>query len=103
MDVSVILFNFPFLLTERNYHFYSAAFTCNNNQPWAVNNDLSYGFAAARLANKNEADLCCKCFKWTFTSGPVTGKSMIIQVTNTGDDLNQTVSGRFIKNLNFSQ
>lgn len=64
------------------------AFTCNNNQPWAINDNLSYGFAAARMAGKTEADLCCKCFQWTFTSGPVVGKKMVIQVTNTGEDLN---------------
>lgn len=44
------------------------------------------------MAGKTEADLCCKCFQWTFTSGPVTGKKMIIQVTNTGEDLTQSVS-----------
>lgn len=71
--------------------FFEGAFTCNNNQPWAINNDLSYGFAAARMAGKTEADLCCKCFEWTFTSGPVIGKKMVIQVTNTGEDLNQSV------------
>lgn len=43
------------------------------------------------MAGKTEADLCCKCFQWTFTSGPVTGKKMIIQVTNTGDDLIKSV------------
>src|ERR1700712_5330257 len=35
------------------------AYTCSNQGPWAVNNDLAYGFAAAKLSGKSEGDWCC--------------------------------------------
>lgn len=75
-----------------NYHkwffvAFVAAYTCNDNIPWAVNNDLAYGFAAAHISGKSESDWCCECYELTFTSGPVSGKKMVVQVTNTGGDL----------------
>lgn len=63
------------------------AFTCNSQQPWAVNDQLAYGFAAAHIPGLSEQDRCCKCYKLDFTSGPVQGKSMIVQVTNSGADV----------------
>ncbi|CAF0989411.1 unnamed protein product [Didymodactylos carnosus] len=63
------------------------AFTCNNQKPWAVNDQLAYGFAAASIPGLEEKDRCCACFKLDFTSGPVLGKTMIVQVTNSGDDV----------------
>lgn len=63
------------------------AFTCNNNQPFFVNSTMVYGFAAASIQGMSEQDRCCACFKIDFTSGPVSGKSMIVQVTNSGGDL----------------
>jgi hypothetical protein len=39
------------------------AYTCSNNGPWAVNNDLAYGFAAAKLKGKTEKDWCCACYE----------------------------------------
>ncbi|KAI6216999.1 Cellulase [Aphelenchoides besseyi] len=63
------------------------AYTCSSQQPWAVNDTTSYGFAAANIAGSNEAGWCCACYKLTFTSGPVSGKNMVVQVTNTGGDL----------------
>ncbi|KAI6212593.1 Cellulase [Aphelenchoides besseyi] len=63
------------------------AYTCSSQQPWAVNDTTSYGFAAANIAGSNEAGWCCACYKLTFTSGPVSGKDMVVQVTNTGGDL----------------
>ncbi|KAJ6631247.1 putative endoglucanase type K, partial [Pseudolycoriella hygida] len=63
------------------------SYTCNNNQPWAVNSTLSYGFAAANILGQSEWTWCCACYQLTFTSGPVVGKKMIVQVTNTGGDL----------------
>lgn len=86
-----------------------SAFTCSNQEPWAVNGGLAYGFAAAKLAGKSERDWCCACYKYihtcivpisdsstltplnrlSFTSGAIAGKTMIVQVTNTGGDLGQ--------------
>ncbi|KAG2172548.1 hypothetical protein INT44_002563 [Umbelopsis vinacea] len=65
-----------------------SAYMCNNQQPWAVNDNLSYGFAATNIAGLSETDWCCTCYALTFTSGPVAGKTHVVQITNTGGDLN---------------
>jgi len=62
------------------------AFTCNAYSPWEVSADLSYGFAAF-AGSAGESRTCCACFELRFTSGPVTGKRMVVQVINTGYDL----------------
>ncbi|CAF3545538.1 unnamed protein product [Rotaria sp. Silwood1] len=63
------------------------AFTCNNQKPWAINDQLAYGFAAASIPGLSEQDRCCACYKLEFTSDPVKGKTMIVQVTNSGSDV----------------
>jgi len=63
------------------------AYMCNNQQPWSINSTLSYGYAAAHISNQDESDWCCACYSLIFTSGPVIGKELIVQVTNTGGDL----------------
>ncbi|KAG8930070.1 hypothetical protein FRC02_004674, partial [Tulasnella sp. 418] len=63
------------------------AYACANNLPWAVSDSLAYGYAAVNLAGSSESQWCCSCYKLTFTSGPVVGKTMIIQATNTGGDV----------------
>ncbi|KAG8930067.1 hypothetical protein FRC02_004671 [Tulasnella sp. 418] len=63
------------------------AYACANNSPWAVSDSLSYGFAAVNLAGSSESQWCCSCYELTFTSGPVAGKQMIVQATNTGGDV----------------
>lgn len=60
---------------------------CTNQMPWAVSDTLSYGFAATTIAGGSESSWCCACYQLTFTSGPVAGKQMIVQATNTGGDL----------------
>ena len=40
-----------------------SAFYCSNQSPWAVSDTLAYGFAAAKLAGKQEQDWCCACYK----------------------------------------
>ncbi len=64
-----------------------SAFMCSNHSPWAVNATHSYGWAAVNVAGSNEASWCCACYELTFTSGPVSGKKLIVQATNTGGDL----------------
>ncbi|KAG8794664.1 hypothetical protein FRC16_010411 [Serendipita sp. 398] len=64
-----------------------SAFTCADNQPWAVSDSLAYGFAAVKLSGSSESQWCCQCYQLTFTSGPASGKTMIVQATNTGGDL----------------
>ncbi|KAG8737140.1 hypothetical protein FRC10_008544 [Ceratobasidium sp. 414] len=55
--------------------------------PWAATDNLAYGFAAVKLQGGNEWSWCCQCYQLTFTSGPVAGKQMIVQATNTGAEL----------------
>lgn len=62
-------------------------YMCSNQQPWSVSSKLSYGYAAAHINGKKESDWCCACYSLVFTSGPVSGKKLIVQVTNTGGDL----------------
>ena len=59
---------------------------CSDQSPWAVSDDLAYGFAAVNSASPN----CCACYQLTFTSGPIKGKKMIVQATNTGSDVGST-------------
>jgi hypothetical protein len=63
------------------------AYMCSNQSPWAVSDDLAYGWAAVNIAGSSESQWCCACYELTFTSGPVAGKRMIVQATNTGGDL----------------
>ncbi|RPA93060.1 glycoside hydrolase [Choiromyces venosus 120613-1] len=63
------------------------AFMCNTQIPWAVSDTLAYGYAAVSISGSNESQWCCACYELTFTSGPVSGKKMIVQATNTGGDL----------------
>jgi hypothetical protein len=62
---------------------------CSNQSPWAISDSLAYGYAAVNLKGSSEASWCCACYELTFTSGPVNGKKMVIQATNTGGDLGQ--------------
>jgi len=63
------------------------SYTCIGQAPWAVNDNLAYGFAAAH----HNGD-CGKCYELTFTSngeggttgGSIIGKKMIIMVSNIG-------------------
>lgn len=64
----------------------STAFTCNNAQPWTVNLTLSYGYAAANIVGQSEAQNACACYALQFTSGPVSGKTMVVQVIGAGAD-----------------
>ncbi|KAJ1531874.1 hypothetical protein ONE63_000523 [Megalurothrips usitatus] len=62
------------------------AFVCNNQKPF-VKNGQAYAFAAAKIAGLSLSQQCCACFKLTFTSTAIAGKSLIVQVINTGNDL----------------
>lgn len=63
------------------------AYSCSDLSPWAVSNNLAYGYAGVNLPGSNETAWCCSCYSLTFTSGPVNGKQMVVQVINTGNDL----------------
>lgn len=62
------------------------SFMCSSQAPWAVNDNLAYGFAAVTASNPT----CCSCYKLTFTSTSLKGKTMIVQATNTGNDVSGT-------------
>lgn len=69
------------------------AFACSEQQPWAINDTLSYGFAGAYLTKElvgvpTENEWCCACYQLDFTSEPLRGKSMIVQASNTAYDIN---------------
>lgn len=40
------------------------AFTCSDNQPWAVNDNLAYGFAATAISGGTEESWCCACYAY---------------------------------------
>lgn len=65
------------------------AFMCTNQSPWVDPGDPnhSFGFAAVKLNGQGEGDWCCGCYELTFTNGPIAGKRMTVQATNTGGDL----------------
>jgi hypothetical protein len=66
-----------------------SAYMCNNQQPWSVSDTLSYGYAAAYITGQRESNWCCACYSLIFTTGPVAGKELVVQVTNTGGDLGE--------------
>lgn len=60
-------------------------YTCTNQQPWAVNDTFSYGFAGVSLASANQDLQCSSCYQLDFTADSVlSGKSMIVQIVNSG-------------------
>ena len=63
------------------------AFMPSSESPWAVTDDLAYGYAAVNIAGGSEDSWCCACYELTFTSTSIAGKKMIVQATNTGGDL----------------
>jgi len=74
------------------------AFACSQQQPWAVNDTFSYGFAGVFLTKDmvggaTEDAWCCACYQLDFTGEPLRGKSMIVQASNTAYDV--TTANRF--------
>lgn len=63
------------------------AYSCSNQSPWAVNSSFSYGFVGAYINGGSESTWCCACYKLQFLSGNLTGKTMIVQATNTDYDI----------------
>ncbi|TEA22462.1 putative endoglucanase type K [Colletotrichum sidae] len=66
-----------------------SAYMCSSQAPWAVSDDVAYGWAAVRIQGGSETSWCCACYELTFTSGSVAGKKLVVQATNTGGDLGQ--------------
>jgi uncharacterized repeat protein (TIGR02543 family) len=55
------------------------AFTCMKQAPWRVDDNLSYGFVA------NNKVGCGKCVELSFTNTTISGKKMIVMVSNFGN------------------
>lgn len=70
-------------------------YQCSDQQPWAVNDTFSYGFAGVYFTGHPEIETfwCCACYQLDFTDDPLRGKSMIIQASNTAYDV--TTANRF--------
>lgn len=72
-----------------------SAYQCSNQQPWKVNDTLSYGFAGVFIVpgltgGKIEDAWCCACYQLDFTSDPLKGKTLIVQASNTAYDVSTT-------------
>src|SRR3954454_22273968 len=39
-----------------------SAYSCADHSPWAVNDNLAYGFAAVSISGGTEASWCCACY-----------------------------------------
>ncbi|KAJ1518777.1 hypothetical protein ONE63_011613 [Megalurothrips usitatus] len=61
-------------------------FVCNNQRPF-VKKGQAYGFATINMEGLPMNQMCCACYKLTFTNTAIKGKNMIVQVSNTGSDL----------------
>ncbi|AGC43397.1 beta-1,4-endoglucanase [Myxococcus stipitatus DSM 14675] len=68
-----------------------SSYACNNNQPWAVNANMSYGFARANLPGRPESDTSCACYALQFTSSAVKGKTHVVQLIGQGPDIGANV------------
>ncbi|GMF05542.1 unnamed protein product [Ambrosiozyma monospora] len=63
------------------------AYMCPDQVPTVVSDTLAYGFAAASISGATDETLACACIKLTFTSTSIKGKSLVVQISNTGGDL----------------
>ncbi|KAF5102768.1 hypothetical protein D0Z00_000260 [Geotrichum galactomycetum] len=63
------------------------SYMCSNQQPFALNSTLAFGFVAASMVGYSESNMCCTCVLLSFNDGAIAGKQMVAQVTNTGSDL----------------
>nr|AHI15753.1 glycoside hydrolase family 45 [Apriona japonica] len=64
----------------------SGAYMCSNQQPTVVNSSFALGYVAASFTGGVDTKMCCACLQLNF-EGDLSGKSMVVQVTNTGSDL----------------
>jgi len=74
------------------------AFMCHGNAPWAASSTLSFGFAA--VSASAQQGVCGKCYQLQFTgrsqtsgndpgSAALAGKTLVVQATNIGGDVNR--------------
>jgi hypothetical protein len=63
------------------------SYQCADQQPWAVNDTFSYGYAGVFLMDHASDAWCCACYELTFKNAPVEGKKMVVQAHNSGFDV----------------
>jgi len=39
------------------------AYMCTNQSPWAVDDNLAYGYASIKLSDGEESTWCCSCYE----------------------------------------
>ncbi|GME82770.1 unnamed protein product [Ambrosiozyma monospora] len=59
-------------------------FACSDQRAYSSSDSLAYGFAVGKLTEMTYEEMACTCFKLTFSSSVLSGKQMIVQITNTG-------------------
>nr|AAR22385.1 cellulase II [Apriona germarii] len=64
----------------------AGAYMCSDQQPKVVNSTFALGYVAASFTGGIDVNMCCACLRLKF-QGDLSGKQMIVQVTNTGSDL----------------
>nr|QCF40874.1 glycoside hydrolase family 45 protein [Diabrotica virgifera virgifera] len=64
------------------------AYTCSNQQPSVINDTLAFGWAAASFQGGVDTSKCCHCILLSFKD-QLAGKQMLVQIVNTGSDLNE--------------
>ncbi|CAH1285997.1 unnamed protein product [Diabrotica balteata] len=64
------------------------AYTCNNQQPYVVNETLAFGWSAASFQVGIDTSNCCHCMLLSFKDR-LAGKQMLVQIVNTGSDLTE--------------
>jgi hypothetical protein len=64
-----------------------SAYACMNQAPWRKSDNVSYGFAATPTNGD-----CGKCYHLQFSNTAISGKKMIVMVSNIGGDVK---SGQF--------
>jgi len=62
-----------------------SSYTCMSQAPWSVSDNLSYGFAATNASGGGKN--CGKCYRLDFKDGGLSGKTMIVKVSNIGGDV----------------
>ncbi|KAK6542414.1 hypothetical protein TWF694_006369 [Orbilia ellipsospora] len=58
------------------------ATSCTVQQPWAVNDTFSYGYASIFIAGDDSSAWCCTCYELEFLDSSIKGKKMIVQGIN---------------------
>ena len=73
------------------------AYACADEQPWQIDDALSYGFAAVSLQGQDKSTWCCACYNLTFTSGLLRNRTMVIQAVSAVSGLEDNTFDLFVR------